>query len=91
MRRERREGDGGPGGYRHLRLQQIIEEEIAALLRDEVVDPRLAGVIVTRVDLSVDYKSARVGFVLSRARRDSEREEVEKALGRASAFLASNT
>jgi ribosome-binding factor A len=87
--RQRREGDGGPAGHRHQRLQQIIEEEIAALLRDEVVDPRLVGVIVTHVELSVDYKSARVGFVLSRGRPDTERDQVEKALAKASAFLRS--
>jgi ribosome-binding factor A len=82
-----RTDEGGAAGYRHVRLQQIVEEEIAALIRDEVSDPRLAGVIVTRVDLSVDYKSAKVGFVLPRARPDTERLEAERALGRASAFL----
>jgi ribosome-binding factor A len=82
-----RSDEGGPAGHRHVRLQQIVEEEIAALLRDEVSDPRLAGVIVTRVDLSVDYKSAKVGFVLPRARPDGDRQGVEKALVRASAFL----
>ncbi len=82
-----REGEGGPAGHRHVRLQQIVEEEVAALLRDEVSDPRLAGVIVTRVDLSVDYKSAKVGYIPPRARPDTERPEVEKALGRVSAFL----
>jgi ribosome-binding factor A len=52
------------GGHRHARLQQLMEEEIGALLRDEVVDPRLEGASCTAVELSVDYRSARVRFVL---------------------------
>jgi ribosome-binding factor A len=84
---KKQHGEGGPAGHRHVRLQQIVEEEVAALLRDEVSDPRLAGVIVTRVELSVDYKNAKVGFVLPRARPDADRVEVERALVRAGAFL----
>jgi ribosome-binding factor A len=82
-----RGGRGEAGGHRHVRLQQLMEEEISALLRDEVVDPRLDGVMVTRVELSVDYRSARVGFVLPRDRGPVDRERALRALSGASAFL----
>jgi ribosome-binding factor A len=83
----RQRGEAGAAGYRHVRLQQIVEEEVAALLRDEVADPRLAGVIVTRVDLSVDYKNAKVRFVLPRDRNDTDRDATLRALAGATPFL----
>ena len=39
------------GGHRHNRLQQLIDEEITSLLRDEAQDPRLADVRITGGDL----------------------------------------
>lgn len=72
-----------PGeGHRHARLQQLIAEELAALLRDEVVDPRLEDVRVASVALSVDYRSARIGYVTQ-----GNRQQVERGLERAAAFL----
>jgi len=46
-------------GHRHARLQQILREELGALVRDELSDPRLDEVMVTSVELSVDYRNAR--------------------------------
>lgn len=74
-------------GHRHERLRQIVREEVAALLRDECVDPRLGDVRVTRVDLSVDYKNAKVGFVLPKDRTPEDRRRAEDALARAASFL----
>jgi ribosome-binding factor A len=54
---------GAAAGHRHERLTRVLHEELDALLRDELDDPRLDGVKVTYVELSVDYKNARVGFV----------------------------
>jgi ribosome-binding factor A len=74
------------GGHRHQRLQQLIDEELVALLRDEVQDPLLDDVRITSVELSVDYKSARVRW----AAFDESRAYVaklDKALERATPFL----
>lgn len=57
------EGAAQAAGYRHERLTRILREEIAAVVRDEIADPRLDGVSITVVELSVDYKNARVHFV----------------------------
>jgi ribosome-binding factor A len=76
-------------GHRHERLQGLIQEELRALLRDDVSDPALAGVRITAVVLSVDYRQARVHFI-SIAAADStlaERARCERALVRATAFL----
>lgn len=79
------------GGYRHARLQQILKEELDALVRDELGDPRLDGVHITTLELSVDYKNARVGFILERARERTreERERAERGLAHATPFLRS--
>jgi ribosome-binding factor A len=59
-------------------------EELQALLRDEIEDPALAGVRVTALVLSVDYKNARVHFALA---SEADRRAAERALARASGFL----
>jgi ribosome-binding factor A len=78
----RRDDEGA--GHRHERVQGLLLDELRSLLRDDVHDPALAAVRVGAVVLSVDYRHARVHFVL-------EKEEgvraVERALERATPFL----
>ena len=64
MRRsdERRHDEGA--GHRHDRLQELILEELRGLFRDDVSDPALVSVRVTQLVLSVDYRHARVHYVL---------------------------
>src|ERR1700679_793888 len=83
----RREEDDA--GYRHLRLQGLILEELRALLRDDVSDPLLAAVRVAAVVLSVDYRHARVHFatVVSDDQESPALARLERALGRATPFL----
>lgn len=80
----RREEEGA--GHRHLRVQSLVLEELRALLRDDVSDPVLADVRVIAALLSVDYRHAKVHFVLSGASTTSHRV-AEKALQRATPFL----
>jgi ribosome-binding factor A len=77
---------GHEGGHRHQRLQQLIEEELSSLLRDEVQDPRLADVKITGVELSIDYKSARVRYVVPDESR-ANLSKVQRAFERAAPFL----
>ena len=79
---ERRDSENA--GFRRIRLQEIVFEEVALLLRDEVIDPELYGVRVTAVVLSVDYKNARVHFTI---RRGMVPRIVARALERVSPFL----
>jgi ribosome-binding factor A len=74
------------GGHRHQRLQQLIEEELSSLLRDEVQDPRLQELRITGVTLSIDYKSARVRYLVADDSRQNL-QKVERALERAAPFL----
>jgi ribosome-binding factor A len=76
------------GGHRHERLQQILEEELQSLVRDEMTDPRLEGLKVSGVELSVDYRNARVKFVTEKAEETAASlQKIERALVKATRFL----
>src|SRR5260370_4590480 len=47
-------------GKRLERVNQLIKEEISAVLRRQIKDPRLGFVTVTEVDTTADLKLARV-------------------------------
>jgi ribosome-binding factor A len=71
-------------GSRGERLQELIREEVNFLLRNEVRDPRLAGVVATMVQLARDGSCARVWFSV-----DNDNRDVGEALDRAAGFLRS--
>jgi ribosome-binding factor A len=73
-----------PGGHRHQRLEVSVREELQGILRDDVSDPELDGVVVSAVVLSPDYRNARVHFLVPRGR---PRSAVERAFTRAAPFL----
>jgi ribosome-binding factor A len=64
-----------------MRLQELIREEVNFLLRCEVTDVRLQGVVVTFVELAGDGSCARLWFTA-----DGEEDRTE-ALERAANFL----
>jgi ribosome-binding factor A len=74
-------------GHRLERLQQVVREEIEATLADEIGDPALSEVRITNVVLSVDYRSARVYYVLPPPDDRVRRDEAARALVRATPFL----
>ncbi len=55
------ERDGGDG-YRVVRLQELIREEVNLILRNEVRDPRLDSVVITMVELAGDGSCARLWY-----------------------------
>jgi ribosome-binding factor A len=83
----RREEEGA--GHRHARVQSLIFEELRALLRDDVSDPALLGVRIAAVVLSVDYRHARVHFMIrgTEGGVEPERRCAELALGHATPFF----
>ncbi len=66
-----------------MRLQELIREEVNLLLRCEVTDVRLQGVVVTIVELAGDGSCARLWFTA-----DGDEDRIE-ALERAAGFLRS--
>lgn len=69
------------------RINALLQEEISELLRRQVMDPRLASLVVsvTGVDVSPDLRQAKV-FV-SVMGSEEEQAEAFRALHAASAFL----
>jgi ribosome-binding factor A len=76
-------------GYRHVRLQEMLLEELQGLLRDDVSDPALETVRITALVLSPDYRHARVHFALQLSLEEASQRRVvvERALARATPFL----
>ena len=74
-------------GYRHARLQEILLDEVRAWLRDEASDPALEGVRIAWLSLSVDYRQARIHYVVRGGSLPRRAEEVQTTLARASRSL----
>jgi ribosome-binding factor A len=82
-KREREEREvSDAGGGRGERLQELIREEMNFLLRNEIRDPRLAGVEATMVQLARDGSCARIWF-------SADDNDPKEALERAAGFLRS--
>jgi ribosome-binding factor A len=77
--RSRDEDRDGGQGFRILRLQELIREEVNLILRNEVRDPRLDGVVVTMVELAGDGSCARLWFTAEG--EDDKREACEQVAG----------
>lgn len=82
MKRDAQAGEAA--GHRHQRLEVSVREELQSIIRDDVTDPELEGVVVSVVVLSPDYRNARVHFLVPRGR---PRTAVERAFARATPFL----
>jgi len=67
------------------RLAEEIKREISAILTEEVKDPRISMVSVTRVEVSNDLGSARV--MLSVLGDEKKQAEVMQALEKARGFI----
>jgi ribosome-binding factor A len=75
-------------GMRVKRVAEGVREQIASLLTDAVKDPRAAGAIVTRVEMTADLRSARVHVRLLEGGEDAARRRAAvDTLRRASGML----
>jgi ribosome-binding factor A len=67
-------------------INALLREEISNLVRDDIKDPRLGGLItVTHVDVSPDLRNARA--YISVLGSEDERDGTLKALERARPFV----
>ncbi len=75
-------------GMRVRRIEESVRQELSSLVANDVKDPRAAGAIVTRVEMSADLRGARVHVRLLEASEDStRRREMVETLRRASGML----
>ncbi len=71
---------------RPRKVADLIQRELADLLRHEVRDPRVGMVTLTSVDVAPDLSHAKVFFTLLNS---EHKEETARALQRAAGFLRS--
>lgn len=70
---------------RRIRLEDVMREELVALLRDDIDDPTLQGLVVTALVLARDLRHVRVHVAVPRG--PATPNDVERALARATPFL----
>lgn len=71
-------------GKRPRRVAEAIRKYIAEVFSREFFDPRLSGLMVTRVEIGADLSNARVHVRPARPSHDpSARRDIEKAANRA--------
>jgi ribosome-binding factor A len=58
--------------YRREKLSSQIAKEISAILLHELRDPRMGFVTVTRADVSVDFRSAKIFVSIMGAEKDKK-------------------
>ena len=67
---------------RQARVGDLLKQSLAELVQRKVKDPRVEGVTITGVEVSVDLKVSRVFFcVLDPARKDDALEGLQRAAG----------
>lgn len=71
---------------RPQKVADLIQREIADLLRHEVRDPRVGMVTLTSVDVAPDLSHAKIFFTLLDSK---QKDETTRALQRAAGFLRS--
>lgn len=70
---------------RKSRIDAQLQRELTGVIRDELTDPRVAGVTVTRVDVSPDMRNAKI--LISVLNRDEGLAEVARVLNHAAGRL----
>jgi ribosome-binding factor A len=71
---------------RSRRVADLMQREVSAIIHRNIVDPRLAGLTITLVDMSPDLKNAKILFTVQ---DDLPVADAEKALLKASGFIRS--
>jgi len=69
------------------RIGHELMQEVARLLREEVTDPRIALVTLTRIDVSPDLRNAIVYYSAFSAEGDEDIESLQEGLDSAASFL----
>lgn len=72
---------------RSERVGELVREEVARVLREDVADPRLSLVTLTRVDVSPEFSNALVFWSVMQTKQGPEVLEVQQTLDRAAAFV----
>ena len=68
---------------RHEKIAEAIKKEISLIIQDELNDPRLGFVTITKVELTPNYRYAKVFFSVLGQEQDYKKtqEALDSALG----------
>jgi ribosome-binding factor A len=68
---------------RHEKITEAIKQEVSIILHDQLKDPRLGFITITGVDLSQDYRNAKITYSVLGKEEDYKKTEqaLESALG----------
>ncbi|MDD2703181.1 MAG: 30S ribosome-binding factor RbfA [Candidatus Omnitrophica bacterium] len=68
---------------RQDRLQEAIKREVSLIIHDELKDPRLGFITITKVELTADYRLARVFYSVLGGESEYKkcREALDSGLG----------
>lgn len=69
------------------RIAATLLDELSRLLREEVSDPRIGMVTLTRADVAPDLSHAVIHYSALESGREEERRRIESGLASASPFL----
>jgi ribosome-binding factor A len=73
---------------RETRVGELLKNELADLVQNELSDPRVQSVVIARVDVTKDLRQAKVFFrLLSEDPSEGEQKRAHEGLTRASGFL----
>ena len=72
---------------RSVRVSARVQAELAELLQRKIKDPRVAGVVISRVTMTDDLRLVRVKFRLLQGDDEARREEALEGLRRATPLL----
>ena len=70
---------------RHERVEEAIRKEVSTIIHDELKDPRIGFITVTRVELTKDLRSAKIFY--SVLGKDEEHRKTRLALDSALGFI----
>ena len=70
---------------RHERVEEAIRKEVSTIIHDELKDPRIGFITVTRVELTKDLRSAKIFY--SVLGKDDEHRKTRLALDSALGYI----
>ena len=70
---------------RNIKLAQAIRHEVSDILHDELNDPRIGFITVTRVDVTPDCRYARIYYSIYGGKKD--KDKTEKGINSARGFV----
>jgi ribosome-binding factor A len=72
---------------RHERVEEAIKKEVSTIIHDELKDPRIGFVTVTRVELTKDLRNAKIFY--SVLGKEESQKKTKLALDSALGFIRS--